>query len=538
MIAPSRDEIDRLEDRLRQRIAARMVLDAPPSGSTRTNEGEQAQRAMLQRESAAKSAVDEIAEELVRRAQVLLSAGAPQSGGSLKERVEAAAKAAAVRRYPQFDIADNAGWETVVTRARGGQPDALKAVGHNGSPDTEPVCQAIRSRLGAGRKGKELRDEFEGAPYGWPQDAVDGALYVLAHAGVIRTLDEAGQEITLRNAPRQKIGVCRFLPETHTVTLAHKKAIRQLGQTVEVPVTPDQEAEQLPLILERLREAAQAAGGEAPAPAIPATPDLDAVTQLAGNERLIEAASRVKALQDGYAAWKAAAQTIAARRPAYETTRRLVELGAHGQQAALDDVRSKRRLLEEPDPVPPLRQAAAAELRQRLNTSRGRLRRGLCRRQRRPGGGRQLAEARARRQAQHPRRYGLAGSAAPRGRHAGRHRGGAGKPLSVGLGGPDEVAATQGAGRARRSRGPVRAKSPPGEAARPRHDRFDRSRRPLAGRTAPGPANRPGGRPRAAAAVARSRYPALGSNGSAACGSSGGNDRAARAYASMPTSAA
>jgi hypothetical protein len=369
LIAHTGDEADRLDDALRQRIAARTVLDSPPPGSTRTTEGEQAQRAMEQRQAAAERTIAAVAKEVVARAEVLLSAGAPQSGGTLKDRVEAASKAAAVRRYPQFDMADNAGWETVVTRARSGQPDALKAVGHNGSPDTEPVCQAIRNHLGAGRKGKELRDDFEGVPYGWPQDAVDGSLYVLAHAGAIRTLDEAGQEIVLRNVPRQKIGVCRFLPETHTVTLPHKKAIRQLGQTVGIPVTPEQEAEQLPLILERLREAARAAGGDAPAPASPATPDLDTVTQLAGNERLIEAASRVKALQDCYTAWKAAAQTIAARRPAFETTRRLVELGAHGQQAALDDVRSKRRLLEEPDPVPPLRQAAAAELRQRLNAA-------------------------------------------------------------------------------------------------------------------------------------------------------------------------
>ena len=231
------------------------------------------------------------------------------------------------------------------------------------------MCQTILSRLGAGRKGKELRDEFEGSPYGWPGDAVDGALYVLAHAGAMRTLDEAGREIVLRTVQRQKIGVCRFLPETHTVSLSHRKAIRQLGVTVNVTVAPEQEAEQLPLILERLREASRAAGGDAPAPAMPAAPELDAVAQLAGNERLIEAASRAKALQDGYAACIAAAQAIAARRPAYETTRRLVELGAHGQQAALDDVRANRRLLEEPDPVPPLRQAAAAELRQRLNAA-------------------------------------------------------------------------------------------------------------------------------------------------------------------------
>ena len=369
LIPHSREEADRLDDALRQRIAARAVLDSPPPGSTRTNEGEQAQRAMQQREAAAERTVREVAEAVVTKAEVLLSAGAPQTGTYLKDRVNAAAQSALIRRYPQFDAADDPAWETVVKHAQAGRADALKAVGHNGTPDSEPVCQTILSRLGAGRKGKELRDEFEGSPYGWPGDAVDGALYVLAHAGAMRTLDEAGREIVLRTVQRQKIGVCRFLPETHTVSLSHRKAIRQLGVTVNVTVAPEQEAEQLPLILERLREASRGAGGDAPAPAMPAAPELDAVAQLAGNERLIEAASRAKALQDGYAACIAAAQAIAARRPAYETTRRLVELGAHGQQAALDDVRANRRLLEEPDPVPPLRQAAAAELRQRLNAA-------------------------------------------------------------------------------------------------------------------------------------------------------------------------
>jgi len=369
LIAAPRDAADQLDEALRQRIAARAVLDAPPPGSTRTNEGEQAQRAMEQRQASAQKRVAEIADSLVTQAEVMLSAGAPQAGTYLKDRVHAAAQSALIRLYPQFDTADDPGWETVVKHAQAGRPDALKAIGHNGPPDTEPVCQTICNRLGAGRKGKELRDEFEGPPWGWPQDAVDGALYVLAQAGAIRTLDEAGREVTLRSVARQKIGVCRFLPETHTIKPADRKAIRQLGVAVAITVAPDKEAEELPEILAKLRDAARAAGGDAPAPAAPATPDLDAVMQLAGNERLIEAATRAKALQDGYAAWKAAAQAIAARRPAFETTRRLVELGAHGQQAALDDVRTNRRLLEEPDPVPPLRQAAAAELRQRLNAA-------------------------------------------------------------------------------------------------------------------------------------------------------------------------
>ena len=362
-----RHDADRLEEALRQRLAAQTVLDQ--RGSPSTVEGDQAQKAMSARVSGADRTIKDIVETAVRDAQVILAGGSVQTGTYLKDRLHAAAQAALVRLYPQFDTADDPGWERVVKAAQGGQADALKAVGHNGPPETNPVCQAIRARLGAGRKGKELRDEFEASPYGWPQDAVDGALLVLSHAGLIRTLGEDGKEAVLRTLPRQKIGLCRFLPETHTVTTTHKRAIRALGQAIGTNVPPDQEAEHLPLILKALREAAQAAGGEAPAPLPPATPDLDALDALSGNERLIEAASRGTALAAAHAAWVASRTAIASRLPAYRTTQRLVELGAHGQLAAAGDVRDRRRLLEEPDPVPPLRQDAAAELRSRLNAA-------------------------------------------------------------------------------------------------------------------------------------------------------------------------
>ena len=362
-----RHDAERLEEALRQRQAAQTVLDQ--RGAPSTTEGDQAQKAMSARLGAAERTIKEIVEAAVRDAKVILAGGSEQSGTTLKDRLHAGAQAALVRLYPQFDTADDAGWERVVKNAQGGQADALKAVGHNGTPDTNPVCQMIRAKLGAGRKGRELRDEFEGPPYGWPQDAVDGALLVLAHAGLIRTLGEDGKETVLRTLPRQKIGLCRFLPETHTVTTTHKRAIRALGQAVGINVPPDQEAEQLPLILKSLRDAAQAAGGDPPAPAAPATPDLDALDALTGNERLIEAASRGTALAAAYTTWVASRQTIALRLPAYRTTESLVKLGAHGQQAALEDVRSQRRLLDEPDPIPPLRQDAAAELRSRLNAA-------------------------------------------------------------------------------------------------------------------------------------------------------------------------
>ena len=136
-----------------------------------------------------------------------------------------------------------------------------------------------------------------------------------------------------------------------------------------VHVPPDEEGEKLADILRRLRDVVQAAGGEAPAPEVPSTPHLDAIEIEHGNRRLIEAASRKQALVDACGEWSSARDAIAARLPAWHTTVRLVELGAHGQQAALDDIRSRRRLLEEPDPIPPLRQDAAAEMRAGLNAA-------------------------------------------------------------------------------------------------------------------------------------------------------------------------
>jgi hypothetical protein len=360
-------DADRLDGALQQRIAAQTVLDQ--RGNPSTTKGEQAQKAMAARVSAADRTIRDIVDSTVRDAEVLLAGGSAQSGTYLKDRLHSAAQNALIRLYPRFDTADDPGWERVVKAAQTGQTDALKAVGHNGPPDSNPVCQAILGRLAAGRRGKEVRDEFEGTPYGWPQDAVDGALLVLARAGLIRVLGEDGKDVVLRDLARQKIGICRFLPETHVPTQSHRRAIRALGQAVGINVPPEQEGELLPLILRNLHDAATAAGGDPPAPPSPASPDLDALTALSGNERLIEAASRGKALADAFKDWQARRQAIVARLPAYQTTKRLVELGAHGQQAAIDDIRGRRRLLDDPDPVVPLRQDAAAELRARLNAA-------------------------------------------------------------------------------------------------------------------------------------------------------------------------
>jgi hypothetical protein len=74
-------------------------------------------------------------------------------------------------------------------------------------------------------------------------------------------------------------------------------------------------------------------------------------------------------LRDKLKAWKTAAQKIGDRLPNWRLGERLVALGASEQQADLDDLRDGRRLLADPDPLPPLISAAADTLRAKLNAA-------------------------------------------------------------------------------------------------------------------------------------------------------------------------
>lgn len=91
---------DRLEEALRQRLAAQAVLDQ--RGAPATTEGDQAQKAMSARVGAADRTIAEIVEAAARDAKVILAGSSEQSGTHLKDRLDAGARAALVRFYPKF----------------------------------------------------------------------------------------------------------------------------------------------------------------------------------------------------------------------------------------------------------------------------------------------------------------------------------------------------------------------------------------------------------------------------------------------------
>jgi hypothetical protein len=362
-----RHRADELVAALVNQKAAEAVIGL--KGVPQSNEGKEALAAMESRASRSEKEASTILGEAVARAQVVQAGGTVVSGADLPDALKKAALNSLARLYPQFGDADHPGWEKVVDRARRKNPDAVSAIDHQGPPENHPVCKAVLAYLGPGRKGADIRAHFGGSPFGWPQDAIEGALMVLANAGQLRVAGEDGKPASLSDIPRARIGQSTFRAETVVITMPQRLAARGLLNDTGLPFEPGQEAYALSGLLDRLEAAANQAGGPAPAPAPPVIADMATLRGLSGNDLLAALADRAGDLRAQLKDWREAAQTISTRLPRWNLAERLVTLGASSPAAALDAVRSGRSLLAELDPVPSIVQAGADELRTRLNSA-------------------------------------------------------------------------------------------------------------------------------------------------------------------------
>jgi hypothetical protein len=210
--------------------AASATLDK--RGVPNTAEGTEARSAMETTKQTAEGKIRELLQEAFSGARVFQGGGNEILGTDLQDMTLEAATNALQRLYPQFHIADHAGWPKVYEKAQKGAPDALKSVGDDGEPAKNPVCKAILAFIAGGKKGIDIRKNFEGATYGWPGDAVDGGLQVLLVAGLIRAQDDKGQTIDPKDLERKVIGKTMFKVESATVSAAQRIQIRKVLQKV------------------------------------------------------------------------------------------------------------------------------------------------------------------------------------------------------------------------------------------------------------------------------------------------------------------
>jgi hypothetical protein len=361
-----------LKKHLASAKAARETLSA--KGQPGTDEGIEARKGMETRQRAAEQQRDALLGEVLANARVILAGSGEESGASLIEKVRGAAGDALLRLYYRFGHADHGHWNKVIERAQKGATDALTVVGFTGDPEKHPVCHALLDFVSGGKKGREVRKNFEAPPYGWPQDAIDGALILLVATGHLRAAQD-GRVLSHKQLDQKNLGVTDVRRESATVTTPQKIALRRLFQEAGIQAVADAEVIAARDYLQALKALAARAGGDAPLPSPPNSPRLGELAGLAGNEQLVALFDARDELSAWRAEWSRRADLIAKRYPRWQALERLA-MHAQALPVAtevapqIDALRKNRALLNEPDPVPPLLGRLVQALREALQEER------------------------------------------------------------------------------------------------------------------------------------------------------------------------
>ncbi len=345
-------------------LAAQETLDA--HGMTGGPEAIEPRKAVETHLAVAQHRIQELLGQIIVGAKVFLGGGQEANGIELADKVQDSANSALVRLFPQFGEADQANWGQVVSRARGGDVGALSQVGYPGNPTQHPVCRRVLDAIGAGKKGKDLRDIFKAAPFGWPQDAIDGALYVMLVAGNLRaTVNHQPAQASL---PQNQVGVASFFVDVPPLDVKQRLDLRALFQQTGITTQTGKESEAAAEFLKKLLALAESKGGSAPRPEMPNTQDVRDLQMLSGNAQLLKIHEQKDALAAKLAAWKKSIEAITKRWPAWgrlldfhNFAAGLPEAGAC--EISIAAITSARSLLADPDPVPELTKQLTTALR-------------------------------------------------------------------------------------------------------------------------------------------------------------------------------
>jgi hypothetical protein len=361
------DRKDELQTAIVTYRAATSVLQR--QGVPTTDGGKEAKAAMQSRLERAEQTAKAILRDAMTKAQVFVAGGAEVGAGMARaDAVKDAALRVLDRLYPDFGAADVLGWDRVINKAKVGVPDAIKEVGHQGEPKDHPVCKAFLRAIGASRRGSDLRNIFAAPPYGWPKDAVDAAMVVLANDSEVRVTSPDHKPLVLAKQPVSQWGTYTFVPENIVVSTTQRIAVRAIGNLVGLTsIAAGEEGNFAISIVDKLAAIASDSGGDAPAPAAPEVPGIADLHAASGNALLVALAARLNDLKVAVPQWQAAKVEKDRRLRDWSLVQRLIGLGAENVRDEAEAIRAGRSLLSEPNPLPTLVSAAADDLRSRAN---------------------------------------------------------------------------------------------------------------------------------------------------------------------------
>ena len=333
-------------------------------------EGIEARQGMETRLTEAGNSLRSLVAEVIDGAKVYQGGGSERLEASLLDKVKEAANASLDRLFYDFKDADDHRWPKVIERARKGAEHPLEALDYSGKTEDHPVCSAVLSFVGSGKKGKDVRAHFSDPPYGWSRDAVDAALISLFGTGHLRATTN-GTPLKPGQLDQAKVSSTDFRVESATIDTRQRLKVRKLFQTAAVACKPNEEAVAAGEFLSKLSELARGAGGEAPLPERPDTSHLLDLQSLAGNEQLVGILNRHDELLKNIEDWTKARDLAEKRLPAYK---RLQSLARHAEgldaateaQPQIEAIAANRSLLDAADPVPDLIKTLADALRAAL----------------------------------------------------------------------------------------------------------------------------------------------------------------------------
>ena len=337
------------------------------------SEAEDAMRSIESRQISSERDLKEQLDLLFAGVRVFQAGGQEVTEGSeLSDKVNYAAKVSVARLYNEFGTADQANWGKALEEARKGNQECLKAIAHEREVDQHPVCAKLLAFIGPGKKGSEIRDNFNDPPYGWSRDAIDGAIYALLVSGHIKAQDASLRAVDAKSLDRAKLTQASFQRESVTLSVPQLLKIRGVFSKAGVSCQPKEELAKLPQLLARLKELAQSAGGVPPAPPAPKLDSIPLIEGQSGNAQLFEVFNHAQAIADFVDQCQTQAKELSKRQPAWASLSQLIEHAKDLQpytslKAEIDAVRAQQSLLVNPDPVKPLLDSAVELLRASLN---------------------------------------------------------------------------------------------------------------------------------------------------------------------------
>lgn len=357
VLLPKRDA-EATKDALASHAAAKETIQSKPT--PQTDEGKEAQRAMKGRFDAEDDRLKSLFEDVAANARVFQGGGNEVTGSTFREAVQTAAERSLVRLFPKFAAADNPNWGKVVTKARAGDPDPLSAVGHAGDVATNPVTKEIRDAISAsGTEGSDLLRRYSDPPYGWPTDAIRGAVMALFSSRHVRA-SQGGMPL---GGPKEleprRLGNAKFYLEDDPPTKKQRLAVRGLLTAAGIKYENDKEEAEVSALLQRLVDLANDAGGPLPLPPPPDTSHIEELRAHAGNQQFRAVADAATQLKRDLEQWEQAAKQRERRHDEWSELTRLlshaeplpVASEVRGQYEAIEE---GRQLLHEPDPLEPL----------------------------------------------------------------------------------------------------------------------------------------------------------------------------------------